>query len=83
VDPVPDPLLLKKSGSACNRTRTSECVVKNSDQWITEAVNEYQKQKKIMFLGSRARPVRRDDKLTAICEPIVQKMWDPQQLTTL
>jgi hypothetical protein len=27
--------------------------------------------RKIMFLGSRARPVRRADKLTAICEPVV------------
>jgi hypothetical protein len=32
--------------------------------------NECQKQK-IMFLGSRERPVRRADILTAICEPIV------------
>jgi hypothetical protein len=36
-----------------------------------------------MFLGSRARPVRRADNLTAICEPIVYTMWDPQHLTTL
>jgi hypothetical protein len=35
--------------------------------------NEYQNQKKIMFLGSRTRPVRRADSLTAICEPIVYK----------
>jgi hypothetical protein len=27
--------------------------------------------RKITFLGSRARPVRRADNLTAICEPIV------------
>jgi hypothetical protein len=32
--------------------------------------NEHQKQK-IMFLGSKARPVRKTDNLTAICEPIV------------
>jgi hypothetical protein len=32
---------------------------------------EYQKHKKKMFLASRARPVRRADNLTAICEPIV------------
>jgi hypothetical protein len=32
--------------------------------------NEYQRQK-IMFLRSRARPVRRVDNLAAICEPIV------------
>jgi hypothetical protein len=31
--------------------------------------NEYEKQK--MFLGSRARPVRKVDNLTAICESIV------------
>jgi hypothetical protein len=27
--------------------------------------------RRTMFLGSRARPVRRADNLTAICEPIV------------
>jgi hypothetical protein len=31
VDPVPDPLLLRKSGSTGNRTRTSGSVAKNSD----------------------------------------------------
>jgi hypothetical protein len=36
-----------------------------------------------MFLGSRARPVRRADNLATICEPIVQAMWDPQHFTTL
>jgi hypothetical protein len=30
-DPVPDPLLLRKSGSAGNRTRTSGSVARNSD----------------------------------------------------
>jgi hypothetical protein len=38
VDPVPDPLLLRKSGSAWNRTRTSGSVAKNSDRWTIEAV---------------------------------------------
>jgi hypothetical protein len=34
--------------------------------------NEYQKKKKEeMFVGGRARPVRKADNLTAICEPIV------------
>jgi hypothetical protein len=32
--------------------------------------NEYQKQK-IIFLGSKLRPVREADKCTAICEPII------------
>jgi hypothetical protein len=36
-----------------------------------------------MFLGSRARPVRRADNLTAICDPIVGTTWDPRHLTTL
>jgi hypothetical protein len=31
VDPVPDPLLLRKSGSAGDRTRTSRSVARNSD----------------------------------------------------
>jgi hypothetical protein len=31
VDPVPDPLLVRKSGSAGNRTRTSGSVARNSD----------------------------------------------------
>jgi hypothetical protein len=30
-----------------------------------------------MFLGSKARLVRKADNLTAIYEPIVQTMWDP------
>jgi hypothetical protein len=29
------------------------------------------------------RPARKADSLTAICEPIVKKMWEPQHLTTL
>jgi hypothetical protein len=33
--------------------------------------NEYQKHKKNSVSGSRARPVRRADNLTIICEPIV------------
>jgi hypothetical protein len=32
VDPVPDPLLLRKSDSAGNRTRTSVSVARNSDR---------------------------------------------------
>jgi hypothetical protein len=38
VDLVPDPLLLRKSGSAGNRTRTSGSVARNSDHQTTEAV---------------------------------------------
>jgi hypothetical protein len=39
VDPVPDPLILKKSGSAGNGTRASGSVFKNSDYYTTEAVH--------------------------------------------
>jgi hypothetical protein len=33
--------------------------------------------------GGKWRPGRKADNLTAICEPIVYKMWDPRRLTTL
>jgi hypothetical protein len=33
--------------------------------------------------GSKGRPARGSDNLTAICEPIVYKMWGPGRLTTL
>jgi hypothetical protein len=38
VDPVPDPLLVRKSVSAGNRTRTSGSVARQSDHYTTEAV---------------------------------------------
>jgi hypothetical protein len=41
MDPVPDPLLLRKSGSAGNRTRTSGSLARNSDHKTTEAVNTH------------------------------------------
>jgi hypothetical protein len=36
-----------------------------------------------IFLGGKGRPPRKADNLTAICEPIVQKMWEPRRHTTL
>jgi hypothetical protein len=33
--------------------------------------------------GGEGRPGRNADNLTAICETIVYKMWEPQHLTTL
>jgi hypothetical protein len=36
-----------------------------------------------MLLGSKARPVREDDNLIAICELTVYTMLDPQHLTIL
>jgi hypothetical protein len=38
VDPVPDPLLLRKSGSAGNQTWTSGSVARNCDHYTIEAV---------------------------------------------
>jgi hypothetical protein len=35
------------------------------------------------ILGGEGRPARKADNFTAICEPIVYKMWEPQHLTTL
>jgi hypothetical protein len=37
VEPVPDPLLLRKSGNAGNRTRTSGSVARYSDHYTIEA----------------------------------------------
>jgi hypothetical protein len=33
--------------------------------------------------GGKGRPALMADNLTAICEPIVSKMWEPRRLTTL
>jgi hypothetical protein len=33
--------------------------------------------------GGKGRPGRGADNLTVICEPTVEKMWDPRRLTTL
>jgi hypothetical protein len=35
------------------------------------------------FPGGKERLTRKDDNLTAICEPIVYKMWETRRLTTL
>jgi hypothetical protein len=32
--------------------------------------------------GCKGRPVRKADNLTAICEPTVEKMWEPPQPVT-
>jgi hypothetical protein len=36
-----------------------------------------------MLLGGKGRPAHKADNFTAICEPTVWIMWDPQRLTTL
>jgi hypothetical protein len=35
------------------------------------------------LLGGKGRPARKAENFTAICEPIVYKMWEPRRLTTL
>jgi hypothetical protein len=41
VDPVSDSVLVRKSGSAGNRTRTSASVARNSEHQTTEAVAKW------------------------------------------
>jgi hypothetical protein len=45
VDPIPDPLLLRKSASAGNRTQTTGSVAKNSDHYTSEMVASTPKKK--------------------------------------
>jgi hypothetical protein len=64
VDSVPDPLLLRKSGSARNRTRTSASVARNSDHYTTVAVRVFDKFPKyhiIILLGDFKAKVGRED----------------------
>jgi hypothetical protein len=35
------------------------------------------------LLGGKGRPAPKAHNLTAICEPIVWKIWEPRPLTTL
>jgi hypothetical protein len=41
MDPVPDPLLLRISGSVGYRTWSSGFVARNSDHYVTEAASHY------------------------------------------
>jgi hypothetical protein len=50
MKPVPDPPLLRESGSAGNRTQTSGSVGKNSDSYTTEAAFLSLKGKKISLI---------------------------------
>jgi hypothetical protein len=35
------------------------------------------------LLGGKGRPARKANNLTAICKPIIKKLWEPRRLTTL
>jgi hypothetical protein len=51
---------------------------------LTQPLTEMNtRSRKIMSLGSGTRPARMADNLTAICEPIVYTMSDPQHLAIL
>jgi hypothetical protein len=51
--PVPHPLLLRKSGSVENGTRTSGSVARSSDHWTTEAV--YYRRTAIKLFGAEIK----------------------------
>jgi hypothetical protein len=53
VYPVPYPLLLRKSGSAGNRTQASGSVARNSDNWTTEAVDQVRLYPLLFLLSSK------------------------------
>jgi hypothetical protein len=73
VDPVPDPLLLRKSGSAGNRTRTSGSVVRNCDHETTEEVTET-----IVCVIFQTRSLPERD--IYCCDLIKKLLWEPQIL---
>jgi hypothetical protein len=50
IDPVPDPLLLRKSGNAGNRTRTSGSVARNSDHRGGRSIFSYGKALLLLLL---------------------------------
>jgi hypothetical protein len=51
--------------------------------WSWGRLSLWQKWVPGIFLGGKGRPACKADSLTAICEPIVWKMWEPRRLTTL
>jgi hypothetical protein len=73
VDPVPDPLLLRESDSAENRTRTSGAAARNSDHLTIEEV--YRVLLKRINFTSRvgcgiSRQVRADGKQPVLCDSV-------------
>jgi hypothetical protein len=61
VDPVPDPLLLRKSGTAGNRTRTPGSVAKNSDARPQRRLNNTNPDKNISVSVLKVRYSRGAD----------------------
>jgi hypothetical protein len=50
VNPVPYPLLLKKSGSALNRTLTTGSVGRDSDHYTTEGIRKNETEYKLRVM---------------------------------
>jgi hypothetical protein len=80
VDPVPDPLLLRKSGSAENRTRDLWiCSQESSDPKTTEAAKalykriQTQKSKSVTFVSGRVANVNRWLSMSVLC-PALDKL---------
>jgi hypothetical protein len=60
VDPVSDPLLVRKSGSAGNRTRTYGSVARISDYYTTEAVLQPSTRDIIAYMAIKvSKPTKR------------------------
>jgi hypothetical protein len=55
MDPVPETLLLRKSGSAGNRTRASGSVARNFDHYTTEVVTHGTRKLLYIFLENFIR----------------------------
>jgi hypothetical protein len=60
--------------------KSYECMHSITVQFTQPLKEMNTRNRKIMFLGSRARPVHMADNPATIYEPIVETMWDPTTL---
>jgi hypothetical protein len=51
--------------------------------WLWESIQPLTEMITRKLPGGKERPASKADKLTAICEPIVYKMWESRRLTPL
>jgi hypothetical protein len=73
VEPVSDPLLLRKSGSAGNRTRDLGLAARNSDHQTTEAVHRIQQSDIIIITISGAvKPYSLSNETYVTVQPIFE-----------
>jgi hypothetical protein len=83
VDPVPDQLLLEKSGGAGNGTQTSKSIARNPDHLTTEAVMNIRGRCKKCFWGVERRLERKAESFAAMYQPTVYRKFDPEHLKPL